>query len=75
MDFQISQPEDIAGALNKMNGNEDSRNKPVIWHQSLLACKGINTNLQKDQKDDINNPLKEPRHKLKKRRKYENLMK
>ncbi|KAL7600121.1 bystin [Lactuca sativa] len=44
---------------------EDSRDMPVIWHQSLLAfMQRYKHELTKEQKDDINYLVKKQRHKL-----------
>ncbi|KAL8209055.1 hypothetical protein R6Q57_008467 [Mikania cordata] len=44
---------------------EDSRDMPVIWHQSLLAfMQRYKHELTKDQKDDINYLVKKQRHKM-----------
>ncbi|KAI3739021.1 hypothetical protein L2E82_29370 [Cichorium intybus] len=64
-------------ASHLVDGIEQSiiRAQENLHPGSVFVNRGINTDLQKDQKDDTNNLLKEPRHKLEKRRKYENLMK
>nr|XP_043620905.1 bystin [Erigeron canadensis] len=44
---------------------EDSRDMPVIWHQSLLAfMQRYKHELTKEQKDDINYLVKKQRHKM-----------
>lgn len=44
---------------------EDSRDMPVIWHQSLLAfMQRYKHELTKDQKDELNYLMKKQRHKM-----------
>ncbi|KAK1439707.1 hypothetical protein QVD17_05527 [Tagetes erecta] len=48
-----------------MRFSEDSRDMPVIWHQSLLAfMQRYKHELTKDQKDDISYLVKKQRHRM-----------